>query len=126
MKFKLAASHRYWWPVKVRIPVADLEQAGAIEEQELRVQFEPQSRDEAVAAARAYERARTTIERGDLEIAQLKAVTRDWDGVVDETGKPVAFSPEALDMALQTSWFRVALFTAHTQSLNGEEARLGN
>lgn len=124
MQFKLSNSHRYWWPVRVRIP--DPECPGCIIEQTLKVQFEPLSRDELLDAQEKAARLRDFRELAEHEAAQSRRIVKNWDGVVDDAGEPVPFSPEHLDRALGQSWFRKAVQDALTESMNGEAARLGN
>lgn len=124
MQFKLSNSHRYWWPVTVRIP--DPENPGCIIEQKLKVQFEPLSRDDLLAAQEKAARLKDFRELAEHEAAQSRRIVKNWDGVVDDAGEPVPFSPEHLDRALGQSWFRKAIQDALQESMNGEEARLGN
>ena len=124
MKFTLAKTVRYWWPVIVRLP--DPENPGKIIEQRLKVLFEPKRRDEAFTAQEAYAKLTTPKERLLHEQAELTDVVKGWDDVVDEDKSPIPFTVEALDQALQFSWFRAGVYDAYAQSLNGEEARLGN
>lgn len=123
MQFKLAKTHRYWWPVKVRVP--DPENAGRFLEQDLRLELEPQPRDAAIAAQELLAGLKTVREVVEHEIAEVLKVVRNWDGVVDDQGT-VPFSEDAMRAALQHSWFRNAVTKAIADSLNGEEARLGN
>lgn len=124
MKFKLSKSHRYWWPVRVRIP--DPEQPGMIIEQQLKIQFEPLSREDMLEAQDAAAKISSLREMADHEAAQARRIVRNWEGVVDEYGAVVPFTPELLDQALGQSWFRKAVQDALTESMNGEAARLGN
>jgi len=124
MKFVLETTYRYWWPVKVRIP--DPETAGKILEQTLKIQFEPQGRDEALAAQELYDSLPTVKERADHEHAQLLLVCQNWDDVVAKDGGAISFTAENFQSALQRSWFRTAVYQAYADSLNGQEARLGN
>tara|TARA_R110000868_G_scaffold368852_1_gene631979 strand:- start:6232 stop:6612 length:381 start_codon:yes stop_codon:yes gene_type:complete len=126
MKFQLAKTRRYWWPVKVRVPDAAPENAGQFVEQELKVQFEPLSRDEMIASQEAYLDLTTARDVADFERQQLFRVVKDWDGVIDDDHAPVAFSEEMLATALQEEWFRTGVYAAHAESLGGEAARLGN
>lgn len=124
MQFKLAKTHRYWWPVTVSMPHPT--EAGQMVEQQLRVQFEPLPRDEQLAAA---ERAAAATDHRDLiaiETENALRVVRNWEGVVDEAGDPLPFDPNLLTQALQQSWFRRAIQDALRASENGEAARLGN
>lgn len=125
MKFKMTKKYRYWWPVVVRIPDAD--NAGKIVEQKLKVLFEPNSRDEAMAATEAYNNLTSARERAEHEHAQLIGVVKDWEDVEDsETKSAMPFSTEAFAQALQHSWFRTGVYNAYADSLDGTEARLGN
>ncbi|OJY36363.1 MAG: hypothetical protein BGP11_08445 [Rhodobacterales bacterium 65-51] len=124
MQFKLSKSYRYWWPVTVRAP--DPENAGKIIEQKLRVQFEPKPRDQMLAAQEAAAKLTSLRELTEHEIAEAKAIVRNWEGVVDEEKSIVPFSAELLEQALQQPWFRKGINDALIESMNGEEARLGN
>ncbi|MCX2697073.1 hypothetical protein [Ochrobactrum chromiisoli] len=123
MKFVLVSNPRYWWPVTVRIPG---EEAGKIAEQQLKVLFEPQGRDEAIASQEAYGELKTERERADHEKKQLLLVVKNWDDVLGEDKTPVPFSEEILAQAIQQRWFRDALYRAYAESLSGLEAQLGN
>jgi len=124
MKFKLTPIHRYWWPVPVSIPNPDA--PGDFVTQVLKVQFEAQSREDALASQERYAKLKTVRERACHEHDEMKAIVRNWDDVVDDDGGAVAFSQDALESALQQAWFRKALYLAYAASLNGEEPRLGN
>lgn len=124
MQFKLTKSHLYWWPVTVRIP--DPEQPGKIVERVLQVQFEPRGRDEQLAAQEAAAKLTSLREIIDHDIAEARAVIRNWDDVIGDDNQLVPFTLENLNLALQHSWFRKAIQAALTESMNGEEARLGN
>jgi len=124
MKFVLAETYRYWWPVTVRMP--DPDAPGKIMERTLQVLFEPQPREEAIAAQEAYEKLTTQRERDAHEVEQLKDVCKNWDDVVDSDGGAVAFTPENLSQAVGITWFRQGVYRAYSESLRGDEARLGN
>ncbi|MBC9246743.1 hypothetical protein H4P12_08460 [Paracoccus sp. 11-3] len=124
MQFKLAKTYSYWWPVTVRVP--DPEDPGKYVEQKLKVLLEPLPQDEVIAAqeeSAALTTMRAVTEHG---VRHMLRVVQGWDGVVDEHGKHVPFSPELLEQALQHSWFRAAIGKALTESQNGEAPRLGN
>jgi hypothetical protein len=123
MKFVLAPSMTYWWPVVVRIP--DPEKAGSIIEQKLKVQFEPEEQDAALEQAEIYAGLASPKERAAHERRQLVNVVRGWDDVIDGDKKPVPFTEENFRAALQKKWFRDGLYRGYSESLNGE-ARLGN
>ena len=124
MKFKLTKSHRYWWPVTVRIP--DPENPGQIIEQVLKVQFEPKSREEFLAAQEKAAKLTSLRALTEHEVAEARDIIRDWDDVHDDDGLLVPFSPQSLELALQQSWFRRGINEALTSSMNGEAAALGN
>ena len=124
MQFKLSKSHRYWWPVTVSIP--DPENPGRFVEQNLKMQFEPLGRDEQLAAQDTAAALTSLRELAEHETEQARRIVKNWDGVVDDDGGPVPFSPELLDQALQQPWFRKAVQEALHQSMTGEKARLGN
>lgn len=123
MQFVLTDSYRYWWPVRVRIP--DPESPGKIIEQVLKVQFEPKSREAYIAAQE--EAAKITDPRKLLEheVQAALDVVKNWDEVTSKDGL-VPFTPDNLRLALQQSWFRRGIQEALLESMNGEEARLGN
>ncbi len=124
MQFKLAKTYRYWWPVTVQIP--DPETPGKIIEQQLKIEFEPMAQADLTTAQEESAKLKTLREVTDHGIRQIKRVICNWDGVVDDDGKPVPFTAEALEQALQHAWFRTGINKALSESQNGEEARLGN
>lgn len=123
MQFQLAKTHRYWWPVTVRIP--DPENPGRYLEQSLRVQFEPLPRDEELEESERLGHLATMREVIEAEKARIHRVVKNWDGVV--VGKEITpFTPDALEAALQQPWFRAGLHKALDESLSGKEALTGN
>ena len=124
MKFKIAKTYLYWWPVTVSIPSPDV--PGTWMKQDFQLQLEPQPREEAIAASEEMAGLTTMREVIEHDVAQTLRVVRDWKGVTDDDGNDMPFSEAALRMALQHTWFRVAVTKAIAASLNGEEARLGN
>lgn len=125
MKFRLSTTPpRYWWPVTVRLP--DPERPGKVLTQQLTVQFEARTREATLASQEAWAALTTERDRAEHEQAELRAIVKNWDDVVDDDGGAVAFSDEAFEAALQHVWFRRALYQAFVESASGEEARLGN
>jgi len=124
MKFTLSKSRRFWWPVKVRIP--DPEQPGKVIEQVLRVQFEPKSREALLVAQETAAQLKTMRELTEHETREALAIVKNWDDVVGDDGQLIPFSPANLELALQETWFRRGINEALSESMNGEEARLGN
>ncbi|WP_174800680.1 hypothetical protein [Martelella limonii] len=124
MKFVLLDCNRYWWPVKVRMP--DTENPGKFVTYELEIQFEAESQDRAMERLEAAAKLTSPRERMEHERKHLFEVCKDWRGVEDEDGHTWTFSPDNFRRAINQSWFRQAIYTAYAESLNGEEARLGN
>ena len=124
MKFVLAETTRYWWPVTVRMP--SKEAVGEVIEQRFEMLFEPQGQDEALAIAEAIAAAAGPRAMAAAERENLRSICKGWRGVVDDTGGEVPFSAEFFDQAAQMPWFRRAIFAAYRESLAGEAARLGN
>lgn len=124
MKFVLAETPRYWWPVTVRVP--SRETVGEVAEQRFEILFEPQGQDEALAAAEAIAAAGSPRAIAALERDHLHTLCKDWRGVIDDAGGEVPFSAEFLEQAAAMPWFRRAVFAAYRESLAGEAARLGN
>lgn len=124
MQFKLTKSHRYWWPVIVRIP--DPDNAGRFIEQNLKIQFEPKDRKAQIESQEAAAKLTSLRDIIANDVAEARAIIKNWEGVLDDDGEALPFSQERLDMALQQTWFRKGVQEALAQSMNGEEARLGN
>lgn len=124
MKFRLVENPRYWWPMLVRIP--DPETPGAVIEQRLEVLLQARPQDELIAEQRRINAIDDPIERLVAEREVQAAAVHGWRGVVDDDGSDVPFSAAALSLAMQHSWFRASLHRAWAESLEGQEARLGN
>lgn len=124
MKFILAASNRYWWPVKVSIPHPT--NAGQMLEQTFKMQFEAQPRDEAIKHQTEYNGLETIEQQASHDHEQLRRLCKNWDDVEDEHGKPVPFSEDAFNAAIQHIWFRTGVYRAYAESLNGAPSGLGN
>lgn len=124
MKFVLAPSNTYWWPVIVRVP--DPEAPGKLAEQTMKMQFEPRDQDAERAEYDRIQAITDVAEQLREERASLMAVCKGWDDVTTPDGSPLPFNQTNLDTALQQPWFRLAVWTAYHQSISGQEARLGN
>ena len=112
---------RYWWPVAVAIPHP--EKPGAILKQELQVLFEAEDQDEAVARQEVFLQLESNADRIEAEKKHLLSKIHDWKGVVAKDKAQVPFSEENLRRALQQSWFRIGVYEALAESLNGKAAR---
>lgn len=124
MQFRLTKTYRYWWPVTVLIP--DPVNAGAIIEQNLKVELQPLPQDEWDAAQAELADLKTLKEVTEHGTRQIQRIVTNWEGVVDPAGAPVTFTSDLLAQALQHPWFRAALQKALRDSQNGEAARQGN
>jgi hypothetical protein len=126
MKFVLTRKHLYWWPVTVAVPSPDQDRAGEMVEMTFKMRFESLPRDEAKAMQDRI-RALPENEAEAESHADLMRVVKGWDDdVIDDDGKPVPFSPEALRKLLQVSWYRLGVYRAWAASLVGEAPRRGN
>ncbi|WP_428429543.1 hypothetical protein [Pararhizobium sp.] len=124
MNFCLVETYRYWWPVTVSIP--DPKEPGKFVKQRLKVEFEAEDRDEAIARMDAIA-AMPPKEQADHEYDALKAIVKNWDDVMEADQKtPVPYSPENFEKAIKFNWFRTAIYRAYGESMSGDEARLGN
>lgn len=112
---------RYWWPVIVNIPHPT--EPGTILEQNLQVLFEAEEQDAAVARQEAFLLLTSNAERVEAEKNHLLASIHDWKGVVAKDKTQVPFSKDNLRRALQQSWFRIGVYNAQAESLNGQAAR---
>lgn len=125
MKFVLAETPRYWWPVIVRVP--DEKTPGQVSEQRFTMLFEPRDQEAALDELTEIAEIDDLADRLRAERAMLCRVCKGWDNdVVGDDGSPVPFTPENLDLAMQRQWFRLAVNAAYVESLSGQAARLGN
>lgn len=124
MKFTLAASSRYWWPVTVLVP--DPDNPGTFAEQTLQMQFEAKMQDEMLDEHNRLGAIRDLKQQAQAERKILADLCMDWKDVVSPGGDPVPFSRANLESALQISWFRAGAWRAYHESQNGQAARLGN
>jgi len=99
MAFVLSKSATYIWPVRISLAT----DGGKKTVETLDVEFRrlPQSRiTELVQQARAAERGRDDdAALDDREAA--REIIAGWDGVVDDSGKPIPFSEAALGQLLE-------------------------
>lgn len=124
MKFVLTREHLYPWPVTVSVPNPD--RPGEVIEQSFVMTFRALPLDESKvidAEIAALAPAQQAERSDDL----LRSVARGWDDqVIDDEGKPIPFSPGALELAMQHSWFRIGVYSAYRRSLQGRAADQGN
>ncbi|WP_275789690.1 hypothetical protein [Pararhizobium gei] len=124
MKFALIDSYRYWWPVTILPP--DPDNAGKVLKQTMKIEFEAENRDEAIAR---MEKVATLppSEQDAHELDELRRIVKNWDEVTEADLKtPVPFTPEVFEKALKNVWFRIGVYRAYGESLAADKARLGN
>lgn len=122
----MTARRVYWWPVTVRFPDPDPAKAGQLLSQTFKARFREIPREEAQRLLEEIAEL-APAERAKREFDQIIAVTEGWDeDVVDDAGQSIPFSADALREALQSSFFRIAIYRAFADSCSGEAARLGN
>lgn len=124
MKFVLAPTNAYPWPVTVSFP--DPANPGQVIKQQLQLTFEPRDQEVERAEQERVAAIRDGAEQMKAERQLMMEVVKGWSDVVDRDGKAVPFSAENLDMALRQPWFRRGAWAAYYESLSGEAARLGN
>lgn len=56
----------------------------------------------------------------------MRRVLVGWDGLQDENGKDLKFSPEAVSLLLDLHYIRQALIVAYTSVLAGKNPKRGN
>jgi hypothetical protein len=145
--FKLVKNLATWWPVTVLEP--DDSNPGTLIERTFQAQIVIRSRDEAkalqekrnallkqlpgsedylkdyAAATAKAEEINAAIDAHDREVFHLNIT--NWKDVVAYDGEtPLAFSSEALDMALNLDRVRLALVAAYDEAVSNDKARLGN
>lgn len=126
MKFVVTRNRRYFWPIKVRMPTADMRRAGNVEEFTFRAEFEAIDTDEA-RQIREEVNALPADERHARQNDLLLRVVVGWDeDIVDEDKQPVPFETETLAQLLKNQWVSVAFWRAWGESMSGDSARKGN
>lgn len=124
MKFRLTQDHVFSWPIKISIP--DPDKAGDVVIRSFNMTFRAMPLAEAHALDAAWEKMtpkEQTVHQDDV----LRRVCIGWDdGVVGDDRKPVPFSSEALEQALQFSWFRLGVYRAFRDAMDGRGAAEGN
>lgn len=124
MKFKLTTEHTYWWPVTVRMP--DPDRAGATMEFAFNAHFRALPKSEAKALQKRL-LALSDTGSDEAEAATIRETLTGWDeDVVDDQGRPVRFSLDALDAAMELPWFRRGVLAAYVASLQDGGPAAGN
>nr|WP_321511099.1 hypothetical protein [uncultured Celeribacter sp.] len=124
MKYVLADTSTYWWPVTVKRP--DPECAGKLIEMTFEAEFEFRDQDQLMAEQEAMNAAQTLRKQVEIERENLAGRIVGWKGIDDGKGGEAVFSKAALMNELKNAWFRTGVYRAISESLSGEEARLGN
>lgn len=138
MAFKLKNTLQFPWPVKVWEPHP--EKPGKLIEREFTGHFKlidpetSRASDEARLAIVAEITPETTpdqvkdiqrrLDEHDRE-ASLDVFT-GWDGIEDEDGTPIKFSPESFDEVYRIPRVAAAIKRAYREAISEDKARLGN
>lgn len=124
MKYVLADTSTYWWPVTVKRP--DPAKPGKFIAMTFEAEFEFRDQDQLMAEEEAVQNAPTLRKKIEVERSNLVARIVGWKGIDDGQGGEAPFSKEALMAELKNAWFRTGIYEAISGSMSGEEARLGN
>lgn len=126
MKFILGKNDAVWWPVTASMPNPDV--PGGVVSTTLKALIVPQDQDEFLAAQEEISKVKGARSQAAAERAYLATRVKDWDwpDATDADQRPLACTPESLDVALRQTWFRVALWGAINDISVGQAARLGN
>lgn len=123
MNFKITDTYRFWWPVTVRIPHP--ENAGAVIEQTFEGLFEALNDDKANELDEAFAGLETDEERKAHQHDVIRAVLKDWRGVVAEDESEQPFTSEALEQCIKNNRFRVGVYEAYAQAMRAEATQDG-
>ncbi len=111
--FKLKEDKRFWWPVKVDVPVD-----GRHATHKFQAHFLLLDQDEIDETLGGDYDDDDSADR-DL----LRKVLVDWKQVADEDGNAIEFSDEARDRLLRIPYVRVALVRAYFQAIAGRRKK---
>jgi hypothetical protein len=109
--FRLNKTREVLWPVSVSVPVD-----GGVETVPVQIRYRLLSRSELAAigdglrALTQEERESATQLMGHLDQLLAERIT-GWEGIADETGAPLAFTPEHLAQVLDVPYLREAIET---------------
>lgn len=110
---KLAASDRFWYPVRVDIIDAD----GVRRPHEFRALFRRYGRAD-------FERLMRLVREGEItDDALARDILLDWQGVQDESGIEIPFSVEARERLIDLWPVLPALITAFVEAHTPEGRR---
>lgn len=109
--FKFAKQKRVLWPVWISEPADD--GSGSTDDKQIKVLFELMTRSEARNVEADLDKA------NDVLPAKIKA----WEGIVDDCGEPVPFSPGNLAAILDVPYIERALAIGLIQASNGAPAK---
>jgi hypothetical protein len=106
--FKFARNREVLWPVTVNVP-AD----GGPEKVEIRIRYRLLTRSELTGMS---ERIKAAAEGGEADVVHvldglLTERITGWDGISDEAGEALAFTPDNLTAVLDVPYLREAIET---------------
>ena len=123
MGFKLSTASSYPWPVAGELAGQRYSFTGHFA-------FLRQDRIEELTQQLAKRQRLLEIGQDDPELEHVNSravaaeVLTGWDGVTDDDGEPVTFTPTALERLLQVQGVAIAICNAWAESLQG--AKRGN
>ena len=111
--FKLALNPTYAWPVSVEIPT----DGGKYETATFQAIFKR-------GTVQDYEDFYKRMESGELSFVEAaRQIVHGWEDVLGDEGKPVEFTPEALEKLLSIPRFAEAIFWAYVNSATGAKIK---
>lgn len=113
----------FLWPVTVSVP-----ERGSMVETSFEAEFVALPEDDLfIGAEGGADAAPTIIDLIQRDRERLREVLVGWSGIEDESGAPIAFSPDARDRLLEHRAIRIALGEAYGAAMLGMgEERRGN
>ncbi|MGE0289688.1 MAG: hypothetical protein AB7I42_25640 [Bradyrhizobium sp.] len=135
--FKFARKREVLWPVTVLVPLDD--GSGQVAEMEIRIRYRlltstelnDRAREELEVALSAGVEggavdgmlAQLSPDRINKAMEDLKGRITGWEGLADEAGEPLAFTPENLDGVLEIPYLRTAIHRGLVEASQGAPAK---
>lgn len=109
--FKFAKSRRVLWPVVISVPSDSGD--GTVTEYPVKVLYELLTRSDV----------QTVQEQPEVGQEMLRDKIQGWEGIADEDGQVLVYSPEALEALLDVPYIERAFSTGLLQASNGAPAK---